>query len=178
MGDKPCELKLQMLGNGTTALDKDFESCLGSAAGACLEEQGHIPQIEIRVSGFWNKSLSLDWNRTTDEAIRTWQNEQQTTELGAYGVALVLVGTVVGLKAFQVSRKFSGFDFWLTEKGKVYPFQEAARLEVTGIRHGSESDKKSRLKEKMNRLYEYPSPLPAFIVVVEFGEPGALVEKI
>lgn len=177
MTRESSELRLQALGNGVTALFKEYEACLGSAAGACLEDQGHSPQVEMRVSGFLNDGFSLDWNKTTDEATRTWQDEERTTELGACGVALVLISETVRLKAFEVSRKRNGFDFWMTEKEGTYPFQKSARLEVTGIRHGSESDKKSRLKEKSGRLQRYPNPLPGFIIVIEFGEPGALVEK-
>jgi hypothetical protein len=47
---------------------------------------------------------------------------------------------------------------------------------VSGIRKGADK-KQYRLREKLDRLERYSNPLPAFIVVVEFGEPGALVER-
>jgi hypothetical protein len=174
MSSKSRELRLQILGNGATALAKEYEACFGSAAGVCLEDRGHTSPVELMVSGFCNEGFSLDWHPATDDARRTWQDEQQTTEFGAYGVALVLMRTIAHLKAFEVSRKYNGFDFWMTSKKSLYPFQKSARLEVSGFRGGSEK-KKSRLREKSVRLQQYSNPLPAFTVVVEFGEPGALV---
>jgi len=170
------KLKLQTLGNGVTALLKEYEACLGSAAGVCLEDQGHTPTVKMQVTGCRKDVFALDWRPIPDEAKRTWENEQQTTEFGACGVALLLARSIAQIKAFRVSRKPSGFDFWMTSRDSVYPFQQCARLEVSGIRCGSEM-KKSRLQEKIDRLHRYPNPVPAFIIIIEFGEPGALVEQ-
>jgi len=168
------DLRLQTLGNGVTALLKEYEACFGSAASYCLEGQGHRAPTEIVVSGLYTRQFPLHWQSPTEQENRTWENDQQATEFGACGVALVLMRAVAGLKAFRVARKPSGFDFWMAPKDSGSPFQKSARLEITGIRCGAK-EKKSRLREKSDRLKRYSSVLPALIVVIEFGEPGALV---
>ncbi len=67
------------------------------------------------------------------------------------------MNSVTTFKAFRISRKDNGFDLWMTERNSSEPFQEAARVEVTGMRHGTPKAMQSRLKEKADRLKEYPN---------------------
>jgi hypothetical protein len=176
MQSKTGLLKLQALGDGSTELLKEYEACFGSAAAICLEDQGHSPLVEMKVSGFFNNGFHIDWEPVGDEAKRTWQDEQETTKNGACGVALLLMREIARLKAVEVSRKYNGFDFWMSSKNSAFPFKRSARLEVSGIRKGA-GRKQTRLQEKIDRLKQYSNPLPAFIVVIEFGDPGVLVER-
>ena len=70
------------------------------------------------------------------------------------------------------SPKKTGFDYWLGNKKDDYPFQDKARLEVSGILKGNNSIINQRLKEKKKQTMISDSlKLPAYIIVVEFSNP-------
>ena len=70
------------------------------------------------------------------------------------------------------SRKGTGFDYWLGLKGDRL-FQHSARLEVSGIRQGSDEAVQKRVNQKVAQTKRSDNlKLAAFIVVVEFGIPA------
>lgn len=170
-------ISLRLLGRNYTRLTDEYEACLGQAASICLEECGHQPGINLKIEGIHNEIFPLDWDLVTDEIKRTWRDEEKATEYGAMGIAVILIGKIVGLTALEISRKNNGFDLWLTAADSEL-FDRAARLEVTGIRNGNNSQKRRRMNEKLTRLQQYINPLPAYIIVVEFGEPGSLIQRL
>jgi hypothetical protein len=131
----------------------------------------------MEVEGIGSDSYEVEWEQATEEILRCWQDEEETTEKGAYGIAILLIDKTVELKFVRQSRKYNGFDYWLAPKDAEYPFEETARVEVSGIRSGPRSRVKTRMKEKIDRLDRYSSTLPVFIVVIEFGSPLAIVSK-
>ena len=77
----------------------------------------------------------------------------------------------------QRSWKGTGFDYWLGLKEDEL-FQNAARLEVSGIRQGGDKDMEKRIKQKTDQISKSDRMrLPAFVVVVEFGRPLAAVVR-
>ncbi|BAY59300.1 hypothetical protein NIES2135_61770 (plasmid) [Leptolyngbya boryana NIES-2135] len=78
----------------------------------------------------------------------------------------------------SVKGKGFGFDFWLGSiDDSDTPFQRKARLEVSGIRQGSETLLQSRINMKL-RISLSDTVAPGYIAVVKFGTPKArLVEK-
>ncbi|MEM9008358.1 MAG: hypothetical protein AAGE59_33220 [Cyanobacteria bacterium P01_F01_bin.86] len=79
----------------------------------------------------------------------------------------------------SVKGKGLGFDFWLGSVHYTAPlFQRKARLEVSGIRHGSETLLQSRVNMKLKQISPSDAVAPGYVVVVEFGAPKAqIVEK-
>ena len=68
-------------------------------------------------------------------------------------------------------------DYWLGPD-HPYPFQKKARLEVSGIRKGSESDVERLVQKKCHQTERSDQTgLPAFAAVVEFSHPMAKVVK-
>ena len=55
--------------------------------------------------------------------------------------------------------------------------QKTARLEVSGIREGTTNAINKRVKERVQTKQSDHLNLPAFVVVVEFGNPVATVVK-
>ena len=53
------------------------------------------------------------------------------------------------------------------------PFTEKARLEVSGIRTGSNSTVSARVEQKLRQISVSSGNLPGIVVVVEFGTPLA-----
>ncbi len=57
-------------------------------------------------------------------------------------------------------------------------FQNKARLEISGIRHGNQNSVKTRVREKLKQTeISDETELPAYVVVVEFGLPVAEVRQ-
>jgi hypothetical protein len=105
-----------------------------------------------------------------------WADPGETTEQGAYGIALLLVRALTGLTVVERSRKGTGFDWWLGPDDRL--FQAKARLEVSGIREGDLRTIRSRVRVKVKQTERSDvSGFPAFVVVVEFGTPRARVVR-
>ena len=79
----------------------------------------------------------------------------------------------------SVKGKGFGFDFWLGSIDDINTlFQRKARLEVSGIRKGSETLIQSRVNMKLRQMSPSDTVAPGYIAVVEFGIPQArIVEK-
>jgi hypothetical protein len=171
------ELVLMRLGDGCPALTPDCGRSLAEAAAVCLEDQGHRTWARLIVIGEYEVSFRIIWPVVTDQMIRCYNDPEEATENGACGIAILLVQELAGLVVVERSRKGTGFDYWLgSEEG--YPFQNQARLEVSGIRAGSAPDIKARVKQKLQQTQQSDALLlPAYVVVVEFSRPIAEVTK-
>ena len=112
------------------------------------------------------------WSITiNDQILRSWADEQELVEYGACGVAILMMLNLVGFKVIRRARKGTGFDYWLASTNEDLPFQEAARLEVSGILTGREAELMKRIRQKVIQTQRSSSSLPAYVVVVEFGTP-------
>jgi hypothetical protein len=130
------------------------------------------------VTGLWNEAFSVTWNPVSDEVRRSWRDADRAVEFGACGVAFLIFNAKTEFKAVEVSRKFNGFDYWMANKRDEAPFQNAARLEVSGIlRENERNTVRNRLRAKKRRLELYSNSLPVFIAVIEFGTPVSAVEQ-
>jgi hypothetical protein len=98
---------------------------------------------------------------------------QHATELGACGIAVLLVEGLTDLTVIEQSRKGKGFDYWLGRKGSSSPlFQDKSRLEVSGILDGDEGEIRSRLRAKGAQMLRGGVDLPGYVIVVEFSRPA------
>ena len=171
------ELDLRLLGNGAPGLTPAAGSSLAEAGGVCLYEQGHAPGCTLDVSGTSRATYSITWEVPGDQALMTWNDEREATEAGACGIAL-LVARDEGYTVASRSRQGTGFDYWLTRTEDGPPFSDDARLEVSGIRNGSAATVRNRVRKKREQITRYESPLPGLVVVVEFGDPRAVMEAV
>lgn len=148
---------------------------MAEAAAVSLEAQGHAVGISLQVEGSFRKDFEVHWDATTDDTRRSHADPKVAVEYGAYGLACLLMVELTPHKFIERSYSPSGFDIWLGEKD-VYPFQNKARMEVSGIAKGSASQIKARVKEKLEQTNPSDkSGLPAYVVVIEFGKPIAKV---
>ena len=142
-----------------------------------MESQGHAPGVEIRARGHIVGSYSAKWPLITDQTRRSWNDEQEATEDGASGVAILLVELETPYSVIRRSRKGTGIDYWLGYASDS-TFQRKARMEVSGIRKGNPREVMARVRQKLNQtrasdpIYR---DLPAYVIVVEFGTPRAEV---
>jgi hypothetical protein len=140
------DLMLSELGKGMPGITPEYGECLAQAASICLEDQKHKSGVLLHVDGNFIRKFSLIWAPTTDQMRDCWGDVEFATEQGAYAIAALLVPTLTELTFFERSRKGTGIDYWLGSNEDLL-FQKKARLEVSGIRKGNESEIRARLKQ-------------------------------
>jgi len=150
---------------------------LADAAAVCFEKCGHREPITLAVMGWTAQTYHVICPEVTDQKRRTHNDQQEATELGACAVAISVIHDLAGFAVVERSRKGTGFDYWLGDDDP-HPFRKKARLEVSGILRGTDSDLERRVKEKCRQTERSDcTRLEAFVAVVEFGHPMAKVVK-
>ncbi len=177
-------LALNDLAAGTPGLTPECGASFAQAASVCLEEQGHATGAGFDVDGSFQRRFSLDWNATTRQIQRCWADPDEATELGACGIAALLIHALTDLTIVQRSRRGKGFDYWLGRRDDDPDllFQGRTRLEVSGVRRGADAIVNAREREKQRQVARYATAgltgIPAIIVVVEFGMPRSKVTRV
>lgn len=157
-----------------TRCDAFVEACI-----VCLEQQQHQSGVDLSVEGAVEERFRLLWHTPITEAIRTsWDDADEATEEGACALAFWIMLETHDLTVIRRSRKSTGFDYWLGRAdGEL--FQEAGRLEISGIREGNDAAIRARARDRARQTRqsdELFSHLPAYIVIVEFSHPKCFVE--
>ncbi len=175
---EPIALSTAQLRKGMPGLTADYGGVLAEAVSVCLDEQRHRSPTLCRVAGSLRKPVSIHWLNTTKQSRRCHNDEEVATEFAAYGLAILLMAEMLDLQVIERSRKGTGFDYWIGPVGSDDPpFQLMHRLEVSGIRSGTDAQISARVRQKQSQATRRPSPLPAIVVVVEFSRPIARVHK-
>lgn len=175
-GTKPKQvlLDLMSLRRGIPALTTSLGTVHAEAASICLTSQGHKPQIQLKVRRRKVPTFMLDWPVAKGKMKRAYNDDDEATEWGASGIAILFVRESTGLTAIERSKKGTGIDYWLgppSKKGAL-PFQNKARLEVSGLRNGTDAQIEARVEKKIEQSKTSDrTRLSAYIVVVEFSGP-------
>ena len=172
------ELVLESLATGFPALTSAFGNSLAEACAVCLDKHGHQNGVEMKVDGDFDEFFKLQLPAVTSQMLRCWNDTEVTTEHGAYGIACLLIRRLTPFTVIERSRKGTGFDYWLGHENDL-PFQNKARLEVSGIGKGSKRDISKRVRIKLKQTTPSDGALPAYVVVVEFSSPTSqMVKKV
>lgn len=179
MSDQSSEsveiLDVERLGDGYPGLKPTGGINLAHACSVCLEERSHVSGLcQLTIRGGFEAIYTLAWPEVDDQMLRQWDDEQEATEDGAVGMAILVVTKLTEYQIVRRSRKGTGVDYYLGRKSDSL-FQHAARLEVSGVRAGSKSIVDGRVRQKIEQTKRSDGLLPAFIAVVEFGTPVAVV---
>lgn len=161
--------------NGITPAKGMFlhENCV-----VCLDRNLHISPTAISVAGISVSPLDLHWSTiVTDEMRRAYADKEETTEYGAECVAALMALKLTEFTVIGRACKKTGVDYYLGNKGDLL-FQNAARLEVSGILKGDRSKVATRVKQKLKQTDQSggEGALPAYVCVVEFSEPHVVFE--
>ena len=169
-------LNLNDLSNGFAGITPAFGEALAEAGGLCLESQGHSRGVKLLLRGYRDNNYSLDWPYVTGQIHRCYNDPEEATEWGAVGVAVLLAKTEAGYSVIERSRKGTGFDYWIGDETDL-PFEKKARLEISGIRKGTNRQINARVKQKLKQVKKSGQIPTAYVIVVEFGTPLARFEK-
>jgi hypothetical protein len=147
-------------------------SYYAEAAAICLEDNNFYGDVSLHIEGEQTATFHLTWNRL-NEQIKDMHNDLiYETEYGAYCIAFLIIHHLTDYKIIRRSKRKTGFDYWMSHKVSDYPFDETARLEVSGILNGNAADIKRRLKEKQAQVKQSDDyEIPVYIVVTEFSKP-------
>lgn len=171
-------LNLQSLSQGLPAITPAFGAAIAEAGAICLTDEAQQPGVTLKVEGEFSATFKLDWQPVTEQTRRCWNDEEYTTEHAAYGIAFLLILQLTNLTVIERSRKGTGFDYWLGNQNSAttLPFERMARLEVSGIRKGTQGQINTRVKLKTEQTRASDAQgLPAYIIVVEFSRPISII---
>lgn len=173
-------LNLDDLGNNyISGLTSTVGKFMAQAGAVCLDSSGHDPRVQLTIRGIRDHKYTLIWTTATSQAHRSLQHNQ-ATEWGAAGIAVLLAKNETPFTAIEASTQGTGIDFWLGNESDI-PFQNKARLEISGIRwdgHVRDSDIRRRVAEKLQQTSRSDyTQIPAYVVVVEFSRPIAEVHQ-
>lgn len=181
------DLNLGELPGGALSVSKGWGGAMEEAGAMCFHDRGHssgvVMKVDLKVGKPSASECSIHWTPLTPDMVRTWNDLQDASEVGAYGIALLLMTRLTEYTTLERSKKGPGFDYWLGFKtsDEMFPFQRKARLEVSGILDGTDSQIRSRVKEKLEQTQQSDNlpdgPYPAYVVVVEFGRPVSQVVR-
>lgn len=176
MAKKVRQLDLAKLSGGSPpGITPEMGAFAAQAAAVLLEYNKHKSGVAMEVVEKRKNKYTVLWPKLHTDAQRTHNDLQEAAEQGAYGVAFLLAEEFTQFKVIERSRKGTGFDYWLGT-GDEHPFQQAARMEVSGIVEG-EDKIDSRVRTKMRQTDASKGKLPAFVAVVEFGLPKSVFKK-
>ncbi len=167
-------LNISNLENGMPGITPKMGACLAEAAIFCLVSKDHKQGVLLRLDGECHHNLKLKWRESenADQCKRTWNDVEVATEYGAYGLAALLIAELTDYTVVERSKKGTGFDYWLGKKdAEGQLFQDKARLEVSGIRSGTENEILTRVKRKEGQIKRSNGIFPGVIAVVEFSSP-------
>jgi hypothetical protein len=167
---------LQTLAENCPSLSEAFCRMIAEACIVCLEESGHSPGARINVRGIATVKVQLRWGAISDEMRDTYADPHFATEHGAIAIAMLTVNSFTEYTIVRRSMKGTGFDYWLGREG-ARPYRDDARLEISGIRAGSERRLKARARQKARQTERSDGVLPAWIAVIEFSRPISFLQR-
>jgi len=149
------------------------------AASVCLDRH-HASPVRIEVTcGTKQTGRTIDFAKPEARTLKAWNNDIDTTEAGAYGVAIAAVEAEEELVAIGRAETQTGADWYVAPRGEQHEDLESCfRLEVSGLDAGSKSDIEARLRQKIEQTHRGKSNLPAIASVVGFKERLVLINKV
>jgi hypothetical protein len=163
-------LSLKRLSEGLPSLPEVTGKRLAEAASVALGHHKHKNPVTFHTRGQFTGSVRVETIALDEQLERSYGDSDENTDLGACGIAILFLlsktdDTIVGR-----ARKGSGVDYFLGKEGE-FLFQNAARLEVSGISSGEKQEIQRRRNLRMRQSEQSGvSNLSAYIVVVEFSQ--------
>lgn len=143
------------------------------AASVCLEAEGHdlLSDLELHDAGEPSRGC-LHRLTCTDKERASFADPEEATEQGAEAIAWLTAEKKTGLPVVKRTYKGPGFDWYLADSLEAVGFQDAVRLEVSGIRNGSRSAIRRRVSQKTRQTTRSDDRGQiAVVCVVEFSRP-------
>lgn len=134
-------LRLAQLAQRHPALTVALGNAYEEAAIVCLDRH-HASPTELDIL-FRRKQFRrcLEWRKPDPPVLRAYANTTDTTEWGAYALALIAVEECAGLVAVRRAETLTGADYYLGAPGSnPQDLEQCLRLEVSGVDSGEKHD--------------------------------------
>lgn len=171
------KLRIQDLDERHPGLTPGVAAVYREAAEVCLGRH-HLPPTTMVVQRGKHIEAVAEWSAPSERTRHAWANEIDTTEAGAYCVALAAIEITDDLVAIRRAETHTGADYYVAPKG-VSPadLEDVFRLEVSGMNEGSQSSVNARLRQKLEQTARGRSSLPAIAAVVAFSPPQVAIAE-
>jgi hypothetical protein len=170
-------INISELNNGLPTITSSYGQEMAEAAVFCLQKNSHKSAECILncIRTFKNdrEDFQLVWDALDPRAESTYVDLEEATEYGAMGIAVLLSIKLTKCTTVERSMKGTGIDYWIGNKDSNM-FQKKARLEISGILKGDDSQFKSRINKKFKQTNISDGlGFDCFVSVIEFGQPKA-----
>lgn len=162
-------------------IDPSQTEAYGKRCSVALEEMKHSSETPLNTDGSISESFSVKWNVQKNKA--GFRETKKNVELGAVALSFLLLNKVTGYDTFYEAFQGEGVDYWISFPEDHPDYDELnfmnLRLEVSGINKESSTntiEKRAREKEQQSKLSD-SSSTDAYISVIEFGTPKAILKK-
>lgn len=107
--DEIISLDLARPGDYQPGLTRNGGLGLAEAGAVCLQERGHVSgSCRLATQGEFVASYRLCWPEIDDRTVRHWNDEDEATENGAAGIAILLIFELTEYHILRRSRKGTG----------------------------------------------------------------------
>ena len=172
------ELPLKELEKRHPGVTAAIASTFCEDAAICLQRH-HSTPADINIRHNEELIATAKWEEPDESSLRAWANEIDTTEAGAYGLALAAVEVSDGLVAYARAETRTGADYYLGQAGAdLDDLENSHRLEVSGISLADDAKINARLRRKVAQAKAGSSNLPAIAAVVGFSSKTVLMEDV
>jgi len=163
------QLEIDALETRHPGVSEGLAQSYAEAASVCLDRH-HTPPVQYDLSDNGSSYVAdLQWSPASPRLLNAWNNRDDATEFGAYGLALAAIEVTRGLVAVARAATRSGADYLLSEPGQeIEDFENCLRLEVSGTDKGDVAAIGARLRAKLQQAERGESDLPAIASVVGF----------
>jgi hypothetical protein len=139
------------------------------ATRVCLDRHHASPIGFVIERGHVSLHVTARWPLTDARTRGAWGNHIDTTETGAYCVALAAMETSDGLVAIRRAEQLTGADYYVARASEsADDLEQHRRLEVSGVDRGGIAVLRARLRKKLVQIARGLSNLPAIACIVGF----------
>lgn len=163
-------LPIKNLSDRHPGITPALAECYLEAARVCLDRHHQSPREVIVIDNANRIVIAIEWEKSDQRTRNAWANAEDTTEAGAYCVALAHAEITRGLVAVHRAQSRTGVDYYLGDASEqVNDLEACMRLEVSGTDQRDSSVIRHRLIQKQDQARRVASHLPALATVVAFA---------
>lgn len=105
-------LDLDTLRKGLPGITPEIGALFAQATRICLYRHGHSVGVSLSISGQFPTACSISWSEVvTPQTLNAWQDQQEATEFGACGVAILLMLELTEYTVIRRAIKGDGVDY-------------------------------------------------------------------
>jgi hypothetical protein len=171
----PTQLDFSRISDCYRDMDPTTIAAFVVAARVCIERRHDsdlfVPVGATHVHNGDETSLVIDWQRPTQDELRTHDNDEDAARDGAYATAFLVARATLDVRVIGRRRAKDGAD-WIAEIVGTPP-ERRVLVEVSGLLDGDDTTNPAtkRLAVKLKQLRDGNSGWEAIAFVVDFRPP-------